>query len=95
MFLNKLVTERLKIIFPFKCFVSCFVTISLNMKEAAAQGNSLYLPPKEPGYDYPKPGGPSPSPSAPRPQGPSPSKPKTDEVRYVTIKKLLIHNEFY
>lgn len=45
--------------------------------ETSAQGNNLYLPPKEePGYDYPKPGGPS-SPSKP-PANPGP--PSKDEV---------------
>lgn len=49
-----------------------------NVKTTAAQNNNLYLPPTEPGYDYPKPGGP---PSGP-PSGPSrpTTQPKPDEV---------------
>jgi hypothetical protein len=52
-----------------------------NVKSTSAQANNLYLPPKEPGYDYPKPGGPSP-PSGPAPPSsrPNPSQPPSDGV---------------
>lgn len=52
-----------------------------NVKTTAAQNNNLYLPPTEPGYDYPKPGGPSGPPSGPSPQRPT-TQPKPDEVNY-------------
>lgn len=65
--------------FHFKCSVA-LIAVLYNVKTTSAQGNNLYLPPKEPGYDYPKPGGPSPpGPSPPRPN--QPSKPPSDEVR--------------
>lgn len=53
---------------------------ALVLKLTAAQGNNLYLPPKEePGYDYPKPGGPPPSkPAGPKPT--NPAKPPSNEV---------------
>lgn len=71
-----------------KCLLACSVTVLLNLDGTSAQGgNSLYLPPKEPGYDYPKPSGSAPGPSPP--QRPSPAKPPSDEVSE-TVKLELI-----
>lgn len=59
-------------------FATAAIVLVLNKAVPSdAQGNNLYLPPKDtttPGYDYPKPGGPSPGPAKP------PAKPQTDEV---------------
>lgn len=69
----------------FQCATASVVLLLNCALPSDAQGNNLYLPPKDtttPGYDYPKPGGPGPSsPSKP------PSKPQTDEVA-ISIKQL-------
>jgi hypothetical protein len=78
----QILTKKIFLI-VFKCLLVCLATVLSNVKVSSAQGNNLYLPPKEPGYDYPKPGpGPAPGPKpgpAPGPR-PQPSKPQTDEV---------------
>lgn len=60
----------------FQCATATIVLVFNCVIPSNAQGNNLYLPPKDtttPGYDYPKPGGPA-GPSKP------PAKPQTDEV---------------
>jgi hypothetical protein len=71
------------IIFSLIKFIVMCLCSALVIKFTEAQGNNLYLPPKEePGYDYPKPGGPPPSkPSTPsKPSGP-PSKEEVSGTR--------------
>lgn len=76
----------------FKCALAIITILAiLGNKCVTAQGNNLYLPPKEPGYDYPKPNGPSPPPGAspPRPNQP---KPPSDEVKYLNLLLKLLLN---